>query len=534
MIGVETTLGLLLTALLIALAAKRWDQPYPIALVVGGLALSQIPGVPVVQLDPDVVFFLLLPPILSEAAFFTSWRDMMRWKRPIFLLAFGLVAATSVTVAAICVWLVPGMTWATGMVLGAIVSPPDAAAATSITRGLRLPKRIVQILEGESLVNDAAGLTVYRFAVVAVATGSFHFGEALLTFLWIAVGGTLIGLLLGWAYVKLYRYFKDPEVEILSTFLLSYLAYFAAEQVHASGVLATVASGLLLGWHAPEIFSANSRIRATAVWTMAIFLINSFIFLLIGLQLPRVLQGLEGYPMGELFWWCAVLWVGIAAVRMLWVLVGSYLPRRLSRKIREKETEPSRGAVVVVGWTGLRGVVSLAAALALPLETANGLPFPYRNFVLLASFAMILGTLLIQGLTLRPLIRFLKLPEDKSSEEEVLQAQIHLNERVLETLLRMEEEGDCTGAVFQRVKGFYEDRMADLKARLEQETGSDVLDVPEEFKSLAEQRIWWELARVEREALIGLRREQKIGDEAMHEIERDIDLLESRITPQRA
>lgn len=534
MSGIETVLGLLLAALLITLLAKKWDQPYPIALVLGGLLLSRLGPIAQIELDPEIVFFLLLPPVLMEAAFFTSWRDFVRFKRAILLLAFGLVAATSFLVAALCVYFVPGIPWSAGLTLGAIISPPDAAAATSITRGLKLPRRIVQILEGESLVNDAAGLTLYRFAVATVVTGQFSFAEASLAFLWISVGGAAIGFALTWLYIRFYRFWSDIESEILSGFLLSYLAYFLAEQVHASGVMSVVVSGLCLGWHAPTLMTANSRIRAFAVWRMVIFLINAFIFLLIGLQLPRVIAGLEGYPPWDLARWCGVILLGVILVRLLWVYVGAYLPRRLSARIRQSEPDPGVRGVAVVGWTGLRGVVSLAAALALPVETASGLPFPYRNFILFASFAVILGTLVLQGLTLRPLILWMKLPEDKSSEGEILHAKIRVTERVMERIVEMEEQGHCTGVVFQRVKGFYEDRLVDLRARLEQETGSEAIEQPGEFRTLQEQRIWWDLARLERETLVQLRRNQEIGDETLHEIEREIDLLESRITPQNA
>jgi CPA1 family monovalent cation:H+ antiporter len=534
MSGIETILGFLLAAMFITLAAKRFDQPYPIALVIGGLLVSRLEGFPRVELDPDIVFFLLLPPILMEAAFFTSWRDFLRWKRAILLLAFGLVAVTSFLVAALCVWFVPGMPWAAGLALGAIISPPDAAAATSITRGMKLPKRVVQIIEGESLVNDASALTLYRLAVAAVVTGKMDALSALASLPWVALGGTAIGLALGWIYVKIFRWFRDPEVEILSSFLLSYLSYFLAEQVHASGVMAVVAAGLLLGWHSPELMTAASRIRSFAVWRMAIFMINVVIFFLIGLQLPRIIAGLEGYPWNELAAWCAVLIAGVVLVRIAWVFLSAYLPRWLSARIREQEPDPDPRNVLIVGWTGLRGVVSLAAALALPLEVNSGLPFPYRNFILFASFAIILGTLVLQGITLRPLIQLLRLPEDRSSEEEILEAHIHTTERVMERLAQMEADGHCTGTVFQRVKGYYEDRLTDLKARLAQETGGDSVPSPEGFRSLDEQKIWWQLARVEREALIALRRERRIGDETLHEIERDIDLLESRITPHSA
>ena len=529
---IEVFFGLLLAALLIAIAAKRITLPYPIALLLGGLGLALVPGAPVLVLDQQIVFLLLLPPILFEAAYFTSWRDFWRWRRAIFLLAFGLVAATSAAVAAICVFFIPGMNWATGFVLGAIVSPPDAAAATAITRGVRLPRRIVQVLEGESLVNDAAGLTVYRFAVAAVVTGAFSLGEATVTFVWIAAGGVAIGIALGFLFLRVFPHLKQPEIEVVSTFLLCYLSYFTAEAAHASGVLATVAAGLVLGWHAPELFSATTRIRANAVWQTVIFIVSVMVFLLIGLQLPAIFDALRGYPPVRLAVWGAACALGVILLRLLWIFPSAYLPRLLSAKIREREPAPSWQALVVVGWTGLRGVVSLAAALALPLETERGLPFPYRSLVLFLTLCVILATLVAQGLTLRPLICALGLPEDHTSEEEELNARIHATERVLGRLGKLDEQQAAPPAVLERVRGYYEDRLAALRAQLESEAGTESAERPDAFQGVAEQRVWWELARVEREAVVELRRNRQIGDEAMRQIERDIDLLEARIVPR--
>jgi len=525
-------LGLVLAALIVAIAAKRLDLPYPIALVLAGSGMAFTPEFNAIELDPELVFYILLPPILFEAAYFTSWRDFWRWRRAILLLAFGLTAATSAVVAVLCVYFIPGMNWATGFVLGAIVSPPDAAAATSITRGLRLPRRIVQILEGESLVNDAAGLTVYRFAVAAVVTGTFSLTGALLSFLWIAIGGAVIGTLIGFAYVRLFPRIRHPEVELISTFLLSYLSYALAESVHASGVLATVAAGLVLGWHGPEIFSAMTRIRGVAVWQTVIFLINAMVFLLIGLQMPGVFRALSGYPIGMLTGWSVMISAGVILVRILWIFPSAYVPRLLSSAIREREPDPTWRAVTVVAWTGLRGVVSLAAAFALPVETHSGLPFPYRALLLLLTLAVIVSTLLLQGLTLRPLVRFLRLPEDRSSEEEEVRARIHATGQVLDHLAYLQQRGSAPEQILDRVRGFYEDRLAELRSRLEEETAIETPERPGEFGSIAEQRVWWEVARIERQALLDLRKSQEIGDEAMHQIERDIDLLEARIVPR--
>ncbi len=528
---IELAAALLLAAMAIALVAKRLDLPYPIALFLGGLALALIPGVPAVKLDPELVFYLLLPPVLSEAAYFTSWRDFWRWRRPILLLGFLLTTVTSATVAALCVAFIPGMPWSVGFVLGAIVSPPDTAAAMAILRGLKLPKRTVQILEGESLVNDAAALTVYRFAIAAVVSGGFSGPDAALSFLWIATGGIVIGGALGWIYVRIFPLLKEPEIEIVSTFLLSYFSYFLAERVHASGVLACVSSGLILGWHSPRIFGALTRIRGVAFWQVVLFLVNVAIFLLMGLQLPFILGMLSSYPWELLAQWSIIIAGGVILLRIAWVFPLAYLPRRWSRTIRESEPHPHPGQVFVVAWTGLRGVISLASALALPEETATGLPFPYRSLIALLAVAVIIATLVVQGLTLRPIIRRLRLPSDRSSEEEQLVARIHTTERVLDWLAGPAKSVCSESAAFLRVRAFFEDRLADLRSSLEIETGTEAPDRPEQFNTIAEQRLWWETARVEREALLDLRRQQRIGDEALHEIERDIDLLEARIIP---
>lgn len=523
---IELFFGLLLVAVAIALVAKRLDQPYPIALVLGGLALSLIPNVPRFRLDPQVVFLLFLPPILGEAAYFTSWREFWRYKRPIFLLAFGLVTATSAAVAAVCAWLIPGMTWGLGFTLGAIVSPPDAAAATSITRGLRLPRRIVQILEGESLVNDAAGLVIYRFAVAAVVTGVFSWQSASLTLLWVTFGGAGIGILTAKLYVKLYPLLKDPEVEIISTFFLTYSSYFIAEAVHASGVLSTVAAGLILGWHAPSLFSAQTRIRATAVWQSVIFVINALVFFLIGLQLPHIWNEIRDESASRLALWSALVVAAVMLVRLAWMFPGAYLPRLLSRRIRETEPQPPWQWVVVTGWTGLRGVVSLAAALALPFD------FPKRDLILLLSFAVILATLLFQGLTLRSVICWLGVNDDGTSEVELLKARLHVVERVVDRVAAFEREQSVPATVLERVRGYHEDRLAVLRAQLANEVGAEAQENPGEFNTLAEQRLWWELARVERQAVLDLRRQKLIGDEALHQIQNELDLLEARLVPR--
>ncbi len=528
----EAFLGLTLAALFIAVAARRRNLPYPILLLLAGLALALVPDFPRFVLNPDVVFYVLLPPVLFDAAYQTSWRDFVRWKRPIFMLAFGLVIATSAAVAVMCKLLIPGMNWATGFVLGAIISPPDAAAATAVTRSLRLPRRIVQILEGESLVNDAAALTAYRFAVAAVVGGTFSFGNAVATFLWVSLAGVAIGALLGLAFSKILPKVRDIEAEILSTFILALGSYYAAEAVHASGVLATVTAGLILGWNSPQALTAAGRLRGAAVWQTMIFLINLMIFILIGLQMPFVVQSLGDYPLEWLLLWGGSISFGIMAVRVAWVFPNAYLPRVFSARIREREPHPPPSQVFLIGWTGLRGVVSLAAALALPLETENGMPFPYRNLLLLLTFIAITTTLTLQGLSLRPLVRRLGIPPDHSSEAEELTARVAAVERVVEHLIFLGETGEASGSGYERVRAYYVDQLADLWAERDIAEGSDELPHPGEFTSVQEQKLWWAASRIMRETVVSMRRQRKIGDEAMHAIERDIDLIDERIVPR--
>jgi CPA1 family monovalent cation:H+ antiporter len=286
----------------------------------------------------------------------------------------------------------------------------------------------------------------------------------------------------------------------------------------------------VLGWYSPEIFSAQMRIRAIAVWQTVIFVVNALIFILIGLQLPTVMTELEGYPPGMLAWWAAAVTLTVIVVRLVWVWPGAYLSQWV-RCPAEEKAPPTKG-LVVIGWTGLRGVVSLAAALSLPQETQHGLPFPYRSLILFLTFVVILVTLLVQGFTLRPLIRRLGIEADRSSEEETLMARIHATELVTDEIARFEKEASIPAPAIERVRSYYEDRLSGLRQMLGVETGKDDPENPAAFVSIAEQRLWWQLAKVEREAVISLRRDQKIGDEAMREIEREIDLLEARIVPR--
>ncbi|MEO8584948.1 MAG: cation:proton antiporter, partial [Acidobacteriota bacterium] len=368
---VETILTLLGLTTLLAFLAHKAKVPYPIFLVIGGMGVAFVPGLPAVSLDPQLVFLFFLPPILYAAGYFTSWRDFRVNLPSITLLAVGLVVATTAAVAAVVVALVPGVPWPAALVLGAIVSPPDAVAATAIAQRVRLPRRIVTVLEGESLVNDATGLVLLKFASAAIVTGHLAVLPGIAEFAVMVVGGVAVGLALGWLFGQAQRYLDDEILMTTASLLVSFVTYIVAERVHVSGVLATVTAGVVQGRYVPRILSSRARIESTAVWQTFIFILNALVFVLIGLQLPVVLKTLD--------WPWPVVVDGIFAtfgtmvlVRLAWMFPGAYLPRFLFPKYRARSPYPSWQALVVVGWAGMRGVVSLAAALSLPLVLADG------------------------------------------------------------------------------------------------------------------------------------------------------------------
>jgi CPA1 family monovalent cation:H+ antiporter len=418
---IETILALLVAVAALAWVAARVGVAYPILLVLGGLAIGFVPGLPQVALNPDYVFVLFLPPLLYYAALLTTWRDFRANLRPISLLAVGLVIFTTVLVAAAAHYLIPGLSWAAAFVLGAIVSPPDAVAATAVTQRLRVPRRIVVILEGESLVNDATALVAYRFAIAAAAAGTFSLGGAGLEFVKVAVGGVAVGYAVGVAVAWIRQRLGDDSVESIVSLLTPYAAYLPAERMHVSGVLAVVTTGIYLSRRLPMISSARVRLRMYATWETLVFLLNGLIFILIGLQLRGILERLraDDQPLGQLIAYAAAISAVAIAVRMLWVFPATYLPRLLSRRLRERDPSPPVGNVFVVAWTGMRGIVSLAAALAVPLKIpGTETPFPGRDLILFITFGVILATLVVQGLTLPPVIRWFKLTEDGEEKDE--------------------------------------------------------------------------------------------------------------------
>ena len=413
-------------AILIVLMAlaNKLKIPSPILLVVMGLTLGFVPALPSFALNPEVVFLLFLPPILYDAASHTSWHDFRAEIRPISTLAILLVFFTSVSVAVASHYFIPGFTWPMAFVLGAIVSPPDAVAASGIIKGLGLNKRVITILQGESLVNDASALIAYRFAIAAMTTGSFMLWRAGLEFFILVIGGILIGAMIAYVFIQIHKRILDSSIISTSfTILTPFISYLIAEHLNTSGVLSVVSTGLIISWRAPEIFTYHTRIRNRAVWDTAIFLLNGFIFILIGLQLPAILSDLGGYTMIELIVYGLIVSTVTILVRILWVFGVAYSALGKNSKPNDKDPYGDNWKnVLIVAWTGTRGVVSLATALALPLTLADGQVFPQRSLVLFLSFVVILMTLVVQGLSLPILIKVLGVlphPEQQNEEREL-------------------------------------------------------------------------------------------------------------------
>jgi Na+/H+ antiporter len=521
---IEVILGLLAAVAALALLSRKLPIPYPILLVLGGLALAFIPGLPRVPLDPELVFLFFLPPLLYPAALFTSWRDFHANLRPISLLAIGLVLFTTTAVGFLAHHFIEGLPLAAGFVLGAIVSPPDAIAATAIAQRLRLPRRIVTILEGESLVNDATALVALRFAIAALATGSFSLGRATAQFFYVGIGGIAVGLLVGWLSARITKPIDDPPIEITLSLLTPFAAYLPAEQMHVSGVLAVVTAGLYYGWHVPELTSSRTRLEAGPVWEMVEFLLNGFIFLLIGLQVPRVVHRLADRSIVQLVWYAVAISLAVILIRMLWVFPAAYLPRLIFKTLRKRDPYPAWQHVTIIGWTGMRGVVSLAAALALPLTIENEKAFPGRDLILFLTFVVILVTLVVQGLTLPPIIHWLGVEDDGAAEKEELEARLKANQAALNRLNEISDSQQLNRNMVNRLRVEYEDRIRQLEISERAPNHTQRGLFSSEYDQLAHEAL-----ATERRMIIQLRNERVINDEVLRRIQRDIDLAEARL-----
>ncbi len=515
----EVVLFLLLCSVALGWVARRLNFPYPIALVIGGAALGFLPELPHFPFDPQFILVLVLPPILYQAALLTSWRDFRASVRPIGLLAVGLVIATTLAVGAALKFVVPDIPWAAAFVLGAIVSPPDAVAATAILSRLNVPRRVVTILEGESLVNDASGLVLYKFAVAAVLTGTFSLVDASAQFVGVAIGGVIVGVLLGRFFVFIHRHLGDVFIEVLMTLSVPYITYILAESLHVSGVLAVVAAGLVRGRYSPEIVSAEMRIIARSVWNLLVFLLNSLVFILIGLQLSGIIGRLTGYSASELVLYGILVSAVAIAVRFAWIYPATYLPRMVSARLRERDPAPTEAELFIMSWCGMRGIVSLAAALALPLALEGGAPFPGRDLIIFLTFVVIAVTLVVQGLSLALLIRTLRVGTDWSEHEEEQHARFALGKAAIAAIDQLAEKETVPAEMAERIRAEFAE-----KVRIAPPGGhvlSGGADVAKRLRGAA--------IRAERRELIRIWRENRISDDVLHRLEEDLDYQESRL-----
>jgi len=516
----DVTIILLLVAITtgLSLAAVSIRVPYPTAMVIAGLiigaAVFKFPRLDSlsIQLDPRVLFTAILPPLLYAAAWNTSWNSFRANLRPIVMLATGAVVFTTVGIAGTAMLLIPGFTWPMAFTLGAVVSPPDAVAVGAVTERLRIPKRITTILEGESLVNDASALVIYRFALAAAMGATFSLSTALWQFPLVVIGGVGVGLGMAFLLHQVHQRIEQPLIETALTLLTPYAAYLLAESIETSGVLAVVTCGIVLSRHSPHLFSSQTRLIAVGFWTFLTFMLNGLVCILIGLQLPAILRQLH-VSLPSAIGYAAVVCAVLLALRILWMFPAAYLPR-VFPSVRKKEPRPSWQQVLLVGWVGMRGVVSLAAALSIPAANDKGTPLPARDLVLFLTFAVILVTLVGQSLTLPAVIRLLRIESPKDEQCEETEARRRALTSALELLSTQAESHESS-----TLRTLYAHRLEHL---------ANCDDAPEGVPD-REEVLLLQTIRVQRTTLVGLRDKGQISDELLRKLERELDLEESRI-----
>ena len=520
---------LLLFVVVFSTLAARLKTPYPIVLVVAGLLLGFVPGIPKITLDPDVIFFVVLPPLLYSAAWITSWRDFRHNFVTIASLAIGLVAFTVFGVAAAASWFIAGFDWRVGFVLGAVVATTDSIAATSIAKRIGLPKRIVDVLEGESLVNDATGLLALEFATAMVVHGqtpTISYGIARLAYR--IASGIGVGLILGRIVEWFEHRIDDGPIEIALSLFVPCAAYLAGEAVRGSGVLAVVAGGLYLSRRSSHFFSPSVRLQAGAVWNSLTFILNGLVFVLIGLQLPYVLAGIRELPLSNLLF-CGLLFSAfLILLRLVWSFPSVYVAYLFRRYLlNHNDTRPDARQVFVIGWTGMRGVIALAAAISLPQGLADGSPFPHRNLIVFLTFSVILVTLVVQGLTLAPLVRALGLATTSGPDCEEQEARRMMLEAALAQLQNRDRTKDLWGSagLYDDLAKHYAQRLASISNQRDEPNKSS-REVQGSYLDLSR-----ELLGTERQTAIQLRDEGRISDEVSHRLEHELDLSETRLKP---
>lgn len=517
---IAVVIALLVVLAVIATLSRRLGVPYPLLMLVTGLLIGFIPGLPHITLTPELVLLIFLPPILFQAAYFTSVRDLVANARPITLLGVGLVVVTVLAVGVVANWLAPQLGWAAALALGAIVAPPDAVAITAVTRQVHLPRRIVTILEGESLFNDAAALVAFSLAIEAAQTGRFEPANAAIQLVWVAVGGIVIGIVVGRVTSWLLGRLDDAQVETLISLIAPFAAYLPADFIGVSGVLAAVVAGLIVGRHAPHVLTSESRILGRAVWDIVVFLINGLVFVLIGLELPVVVRSA-----GDALWGYLVIALLVSltviVVRMVWVVPATYLPRIMSARLRERDPSPPWQAVFVIGYSGMRGTVSIAAALAVPVVGASAEPFPGRELLLLTAFVVVFVTLVGQGLTLPWIIERLGLREDgRAVDEEEDHARETATRAALDRLEGLAQEWPGHLPLINQLRERYEHANQHIGASTDEAADTELIE---------HRKIRHGLIEAQRMSLIEMRDRGEISDEVQRRVERDLDLEELRM-----
>ncbi len=524
MFSLEIFIVLLAVVVVLVRLSRFLELPSAILLFLGGLGLSFVPGFGNIELAPETIFTLFLPPLLFVAGFRTSWRDFQRNARSIGLLAVGLVIITTLIIGLVAHWAIPGLPLAAAFALGAIVSPTDAIAATSITGRIGVPRRIITVLEGESLVNDATGVVVYRLAVAAVLTGTFSIFEAGWKFLLIGAGGIAVGLVIGWLFVFFINKFEDPPVENTIVLIAPFAAYIAADSfLGVSGVLAVVVAGLYFSRRLPRTSSSETRLQAVAFWNMLDFLFNGALFLLVGLQLRQIVAGLGEISFLQAVGYASIISAALILTRIPGVFSISYLPRFFSKKIRKNDPFPSWKPVFIVGWTGIRGAISLAAALALPLSLASGAEFPQRDLLIFITFFVILATLVVQGLSLPLIIRRLKLKDDGTTAREEAAARLEISQAALKRIEAIEGEKDAPAPMLDQLEKDYR-RKRDKLSVIVAEGENSCRDY---FRD--DRRLQLDILQAEREELLNLRERGELHEDAARRIQYDLDLEEQRL-----
>jgi Na+/H+ antiporter len=504
--------------------ARRANIAPAILLLLAGIVLAFVPGMPTLELPPELVLLLVLPPLIYSASVAMSWREFRQNLRPITLLAVGCVIFTASAVATATHYLI-GLPWNVGFLLGAIVAPPDAVAPLAIARRLGIPRRILVVLEGEGLANDATALILYRFAVIAITTGSFSLSTATGAFLAIVACEVAFGIAIGWLFLRLRHYARDPQIEITLSLITPYLAYWVPEHLGGSGVISTVACGLYMSWSGPLWISAATRLQGIFFWNLMIYLIEGLLFLLTGFQMRLLYEKSRAFPLGNILLSIALVAVIVIIARFVWVYPATYLPRLLSRSLRQRDPSPPWQWVFILSYAGIRGAVSLAAALALPLTLASGEAFPDRDLVLFVAFGVIFVTLVGLGFSLPTVVRWLGVADAGRSElvaehQHEISARREALDAALRSLDALIEKRDLSDEVVSLLRARHEIRVSQLP---------ESLDPEQHDVSAAGTGLTRELIAAERKFIHEMLRDGKITDETRRRIERDLDLEEASL-----